>query len=219
MWTRAELKENAKNVLRKYYWPSLGTLVIMFFISGAAGILNFIPVLGSIAMLFISLPLTVGMYSYFLNARKDKADIADIFNMFKGGKLFKVTGALLWVALFDFLWSLLFVIPGIIKAIAYSMVPFILADNPDIGYKRAIKLSIAMTNGQKADMFVLYLSFIGWFLLGALACGIGTVFVYPYFYATLAELYTKLKEKALNEGLCTYQELNAITPAAAEPAN
>lgn len=109
--------------------------------------------------------------------------------------------------IFTFLWSLLFIIPGIIKAYSYSMVPFILADNPNIGSERAIELSMQMTQGEKFDMFVLGLSFLGWYILGVIACFVGVIFVHPYVQATKAELYRVLREKALSNRYCTYEEL------------
>lgn len=98
-----------------------------------------------------------------------------------------------------------------IKSISYSMTPFILTDNPHIGYARALRLSIEMTHGQKWHIFVLNLSFIGWSLLSALTLFVGVVFLMPYIYATHAELYVKLRENAINDGLCHPAELNLFT--------
>lgn len=106
-----------------------------------------------------------------------------------------------------FLWSLLLIIPGIIKAYAYRMVPYILADNPNIGVNEAITLSNEMTRGHKFDMFVLDLSFIGWYILGSIALGIGVLFVMPYENATNAELYLVLRKEALRNGWCRYEDL------------
>jgi uncharacterized membrane protein len=87
------------------------------------------------------------------------------------------------------------------------MVPYILADNPNIGVEKAISLSTEMTMGHKLDMFVLDLSFLGWYLLGTLAFGIGIFFVMPYDNATKAELYLSLRENALRNNLCSYNDL------------
>jgi len=93
------------------------------------------------------------------------------------------------------------------------MVPYILADNPNIGVMKAITLSNEMTNGHKFDMFVLDLSFIGWYFLGALALGIGVLFVMPYENATNAELYLVLRKEALKNNLCTAEDLLLTQPA------
>jgi uncharacterized membrane protein len=88
------------------------------------------------------------------------------------------------------------------------MVPYILADNPNIGYARAIELSNQMTKGNKFRIWVLDLSFIGWYILGLLAFVIGIIFVIPYVNSTNAELYIELRKNAFRNGLCTYKELN-----------
>lgn len=87
------------------------------------------------------------------------------------------------------------------------MFPYILAENPNIGVKRAIELSNKMTDGHKFEMFILDLSFIGWCLLGVLACGIGIIFVFPYQNATNAKLYLVLRNNALSRYWCDYSEL------------
>lgn len=104
-------------------------------------------------------------------------------------------------------------IPAFIKTIAYGMTPFILGDNPSIGYRRALRLSMDMTKGQKGHIFLLLLSFIGWWLLGAICCGVGILFVVPYFQATLSELYAQLRDEALAGGLCGYGELGFGEPS------
>jgi uncharacterized membrane protein len=114
---------------------------------------------------------------------------------------------MLWRAVVNFLWFLLLIIPGIVKLYAFRMVPFILADNPNIGYKRALNLSEQMTGGHKFNMFVLDLSFIGWFLLGLLAFFIGVFFVLPYYNAAQAELYLTLRKSVIERGLCSHDEL------------
>ena len=95
--------------------------------------------------------------------------------------------------LYIFLWSLLFIIPGIVKSYEYRFIPYILAENPNISVDEAFKLSKSMTDNQKGDIFILDLSFFGWYLLGMLTI-IGTVFVTPYHEATNAQLYFKIKE-------------------------
>lgn len=114
---------------------------------------------------------------------------------------------MLWRAFLNFLWYLLLIIPGIVKSYAYRMVPYILADNPNIGYERAVELSMKMTDGHKFNIWVLDLSFIGWYLLGILALFIGILFVMPYVNATNAELYLVLRQNALDNRICSYEEL------------
>ncbi|MCD8398910.1 MAG: DUF975 family protein [Lachnospiraceae bacterium] len=98
--------------------------------------------------------------------------------------------------LFLFLWSLLFVIPGIVKSYEYCMIPYLLADYPDLPPEEAFQISKDMMDGNKWDTFILDLSFIGWELLDSVTLGIaGVLFVNPYQYATKAELYLALKDQ------------------------
>ena len=109
--------------------------------------------------------------------------------------------------LYIFLWALLFIIPGIVKSYEYYMVPYILAENPNISSARAFELSRIMTNGEKWNIFVLELSFMGWQILGMLACCIGTYFVLPYMDSTFAELYEAMRAKVFDMGVTGEDEL------------
>lgn len=105
------------------------------------------------------------------------------------------------------LLSFVLSLPAIIMSYAYRLTPWILADNPLIGTGRAIRLSAAMTRGHKWRIFILDLSFIGWFLLGILTCGIGILFLNPYVNATFAELYARLRQIAVGAQMTTMEEL------------
>ncbi|MHA7966899.1 DUF975 family protein [Paenibacillus sp. CAU 1782] len=178
------------------------------------GITIFIVVIGfSIAFrIFLGAPLEVGTFRFFKRSSEDIINLSDMGFSFVPGRYFTIVKAMFWRGLLTFLWTLLFIIPGIIKSYAYSMVPFILADNPNIGYRRAVELSNEMTRGHKFRMFVLSLSFIGWILLGILAFGIGVLFVLPYINATNAQLYLVLRQNAVEKGLTTRGELNLDYP-------
>lgn len=90
------------------------------------------------------------------------------------------------------LWSLLFVIPGIIKSYAYAMTPFIMAENPDMSANDAITLSVQLMDGHKGDLFLLDLTFIGWSLLAAMTLNLGYLAVNPYKNAAYAAFYKDL---------------------------
>ncbi|HHX60541.1 MAG TPA: DUF975 family protein [Epulopiscium sp.] len=115
-----------------------------------------------------------------------------------------------WKIIATTFFTLLFGIPAAIKKYAYIIVPYLLADNPNIGSNRALQLSNQMTQGHKFRIYILQLSFIGWYLLGMLGCIVGIIFVVPYERATEAELYLVLRQEAIEKGLCDYQELNLI---------
>lgn len=234
MWTRAELKERAKAVLKTNYWKAFIVALVMVCLgcdsSGSnSGIkegqncyhhmeldqLGFILItVGSIATIimliawFVGHIIEVGGKKFFIKAAEGETNMGYLGYGFKSNSYWDIFKTMFFCRLIIFLWTLLLIIPGIVKGYAYRMVPYILADNPNIGTKRAMELSDEMTRGQKWDIFVLDLSFIGWYILGAIALGIGTLFVRPYDYATNAELYLVLREDALQGGLCSYEELN-----------
>lgn len=112
----------------------------------------------------------------------------------------------------------------IIASLRYTFIPWILADNPEIGYRRAMELSKQMTYGQKGHIFGLYWSFFPWYLavLGAafLTCGFGAVsivFLVPYLQATQAELYAQCRHNAIQSGLCSFEELGFLPQSAPQP--
>jgi hypothetical protein len=160
--------------------------------------------------IFLCYPLEVGGRRYFVRAAQNENNLNDIEYGFRKTKYIAIIKAMLWKDFLNFLWFLLLLIPGIVKSYAYRMVPYILADNANIGYKRALELSNRMTAGQKFRMWVLDLSFIGWYLLGTIALFVGVLFVMPYENATKAELYLVLRQNALDQGECSYEELELI---------
>ena len=93
------------------------------------------------------------------------------------------------------LWTFLFIIPGIVKAFAYALTPFLLVDCPELSALQCIKLSNQMMKGHKFDLFYLYLSFIGWMLLSILTLGIGLLWLVPYMQTSMASFYLDVKEQ------------------------
>ena len=94
--------------------------------------------------------------------------------------------------LFTVLWSLLFIIPGIVKGLSYAMTPFILEEHPEMTASEAIKASMRLMDGHKMDLFILGLTFIGWQILACLTMGIGFLFLNPYMNATYAAFYRSI---------------------------
>jgi len=166
VWTRSELKENAKGKLKGFYWQAFLVSFILVITGGSHNRLD----LGSSGS---STGTTSGGSEFAL-------EIA----------LFAVVGFLIFLALRIFLGYILEV--GGRK----YFIQYILAEDPGLDHNRALNLSREMTAGQKLDIFILDLSFLGWFFLGALFFGIGILFVQPYYDATNAELYQKVKARA-----------------------
>lgn len=158
---------------------------------------------------FVTYPVTVGMYRYFMKHRNmnQTSRFSDLFSVFRKNQYMKVVKVMFWYYIRLILWTLLFIIPGLIKAYEYFFVPYILAENPDIGMERAFEISKNMSDGHKWDIFVVGLSFLGWTILGALCCFVGVYFVYPYMQATYAEMYAERRNYALLNGMATEQEL------------
>ncbi|OMF23268.1 hypothetical protein BK133_24630 [Paenibacillus sp. FSL H8-0548] len=183
-------------------WGALGPFL-------AIGIIIFLVVflLALAFRVLLCFPLEVGSMRYFKQAAEQEVNLNHLGYAFNKHRYLDIVKSMLWRAFLNFLWFLLLIIPGIVKSYAYSMVPFILADNPNIGYRRAVDLSKQMTRGHKARIFVLDLSFLGWILLGLLVFFVGVLFVMPYINATKAELYLTLRQLALKEGLTTEEEL------------
>lgn len=161
---------------------------------------------------FIAGPVTVGKNRYFMEHRAFDSKFERLFWSFRSGRYMNIVKIMFLREIKIFLWSLLFVIPGIIKAYEYSMVPYILSENPQISSERAFELSRQMTKGEKWKIFVLDLSFIGWRIVGMLCCCVGEIFLMPYYEATFAELYQVMREKAHGLGFSDYSELHGFFP-------
>ena len=149
-------------------------------------------IIGGLLHLLVFNPLEVGCRGFFTRNSEQPAELSELRAGFQ--PYLRTVGALFLRDLFVCLWSLLFIVPGIIKLYSYRMVPYILADDPSISGMDAITLSRQMMDGHKWNTFVLDLSFIGWDLLSVLTAGLlGLFYVNPYKYATGAELYQTLK--------------------------
>lgn len=141
---------------------------------------------------FIVNPLEVGCRRFFIRNLNEPAQIGNIGYGFDNNYR-NVAKTMFFRDLFTVLWSLLFVIPGIVKAYEYMMIPYLLADNPQMTKEQAFAESKRMMQGQKWKAFVLDLSFIGWYILSGLTLGILAIFyVSPYVNATHAALYEAL---------------------------
>jgi uncharacterized membrane protein len=194
--SRKELKAKAKEQIK----GNIGILfVIMLIVAAVSGIANVIPGIGSIAAAIVLIPaFSIALVIIFLKlADGVKPEISELFQHFnKFWAAFKVT---FLTGLFTWLWSLLLVIPGIIKALSYSMSMYILAENPDMPALEAIDRSKKMMNGHKMELFVLGLSFIGWYLLSTITFGIALIYAVPFMNATMANFYNSIKGEPVVE--------------------
>ena len=145
--------------------------------------------------IFVLNPIEYGTQKFLRKAQNGNESLGTVFNGFKDGYR-NIVKVMFFRDLFIFLWSLLFIIPGIVKSYEYRMVPFILSENPGMSKDEALKASSRMMYGQKWKTFVLDLSFIGWNLLSLLTLGmLGIFYVAPYAHSTNAALYETLKSE------------------------
>lgn len=158
---------------------------------------------------FANEPITVGLKKSYLELMNGTMNLDNICNGFtKNYKNVVKASAIKWA--YILIGTLCFYIPGIVFYYRYMMVPYILAENPDIDPARALSISRMMMKGNKLKAFILQLSFIGWWLLGCLACGFGTLFVMPYYLMTETELYCELRNQAVASGYVLEAELSGI---------
>ena len=234
MKTRQEIKAIGKARFKSNYWNCVLALLLVTAVLGALSwfsggeevrqISNGDPGRYNVTVrydavrlisLLISGPLTIGLNSFFVkNARGADGELTVTSPFREAFQNYpRKLGGSLWMALFIFLWSLLLLIPGLIKTISYSMTQYILADCPEVRAKDALKLSMRMMNGHKWEFFVLLLSFIGWGLLTILTFGILEVFyVGPYRNSSFAVYYLEIKREALRTGAVTREQLDGLQP-------
>ena len=165
----------------------LGALVL----SGASLVFA---VIGFVVNLFVGNAAKVGLCNYFIKNTDSAPAFADAFSGFKV-KYGRNIGTILLMSIKIVLWTILLIVPGIIKSFEYAMIPYILADDAEISSKDAFAKSKQMMAGNKWRLFKLSFSFIGWVLLCFLTFGIGVFFLNPYIEAAFAEFYTELKNK------------------------
>ena len=159
----------------------------------------------------VTSPLTIGAQRYMMESRAGYPPIDSVFSPFRDKAQYLNVAKNMFLMILEIIgFSLLFIIPGIVRRYQLFYVPYLLAENPYMSYQRAKELSKAMSDGEKMEIFVLELSFIGWYLLGYLTCGIGLYFLMPYVYATMAELYAASRAKAFALGLTGEEELSGF---------
>jgi uncharacterized membrane protein len=181
------------------------------FLTGLFAIIMFILLLVFLYSILVAPVIKMGAAGWFSRSlRQESPNISMMFSAFKfWGSAVCLS---LLKSVYIFLWSLLLIVPGIIKGIAYSMTDYIKMDNPNLSASRVIEMSKIMTDGRKADLFYLRLSFIGWQLLSGLTCGIlGIVYVNPYFYSAMAQAYEVLKAEAIDSGKLMAEEFVQLT--------
>ncbi len=190
--TFAELKTCARTGPKGNYWTFLGGWILWAILSGCV---NLIPFLGIVAAIAFTCLQNYGFANMALRAADHRQlSVGDAFIGFNQfGRAF---GCLFMMGLFTFLWSLLLVIPGIIKAFSYMLAPYLVIENPQMAVMEAIDESRRLMDGNKWRAFGLGLSFIGWWLLAILTFGLLLFWLIPYQSITMGAFYRAvLREK------------------------
>lgn len=166
-----------------------------------AGVATVVILIVLVAKVFVGNLLKMGGYRFFILNQTAQPGIGTLLDGFRSGHYVNIVLTMFLRDLFTTLWSLLLVVPGIVKHYEYLMVPYIIAENPAMDYKEAFQISKQMMDGEKMEAFIMDLSFLGWYLLSAVTCGLLAIFyVNPYVQASFAEMYTFNKQKAYQEG-------------------
>ncbi|TFE23999.1 DUF975 family protein [Cohnella luojiensis] len=192
MPTNAELRAMARGSLSGNWTSAVLHMLLYCVIQGVIQyFIEEMPFVGWVGNLLVSGALTFGLVSfYLLISRGEKPETSVLFS---GFNRFVNTFLLsLLMSIFTILWTLLLIVPGIIAALRYSQAYYILRDNPEIGAMEAIRRSKALMDGQKGKLFMLTLSFIGWFLLTILTLGIGILWLAPYVYTAFGHFHNSL---------------------------
>lgn len=231
MWNRAELKMRGNMAFKKNYVSAVvvallmgifgtvsgessarrvsensdiysGNLFNVGMITGLlAGIATVVILIVLVAKVFVGNLLKMGGYRFFILNQTAQPGIGTLLDGFRSGHYVNIVLTMFLRDLFTALWSLLLVVPGIVKHYEYLMVPYFIAENPAMDYKEAFQISKQMMDGEKMEAFIMDLSFLGWYLLSAVTCGLLAIFyVNPYVQASFAEMYTFNKQKAYQEG-------------------
>ena len=222
MWTRKELKQYARQRLFGNYSKCLGVSLILFALHMVSVIVVMLSVTlplekalvyqseaidvvakfllyVAMASVFTSLwnililqPMDVCTCHFFACNARTEAGVSELIHTVKETGYWKLVATRILKEALIFLWSLLFVVPGIIKRYEYRMVPYLLTDYPEMNIGEVFQMSKRMMEGQKWNAFLLDFSFIGWYLLSGIIGLVGICYVDPYVRATDAELYLSL---------------------------
>ena len=186
----SELRAQAREALRGK-WPMAAVAALIY--SAIAGGLSSIPFIGWIGSLLVGLPVAYGFAVLMLGVFRGAEEV-DLGVLFAGFQEYsRILSTKLLQAVYTFLWSLLLLIPGIIKYYSYGMTDYILKDEPELCNNAAIEGSMAMMEGNKMKLFLLDLSFIGWAILCLFTFGLGFFVLQPYMQVARAAFYEDLK--------------------------
>lgn len=202
-----------RNEARRHLDGSWGTFVLMTFLYTiisaicelpsqvaellSAGGFGSAPLIATLSLISFGLVLCLMpmgwsyTVSFLKHSRGDEAELSDLFSGYKDFS--RVLGTVFLQGLYTFLWTLLLIVPGIIKSLSYALTPYILHDHPELQYNSAIERSMKMMDGNKLRLFLLLLSFIGWAILALFTLGLAFFWLFPYISASVTAFYEDVR--------------------------
>ena len=191
MKTNKELRAQALASLKGNWGPAVLLSLILLAISGVS---SFVPGISLLVSFLVTLPLSVGVYEAFRRlVLGEKVQLIDYsFNL--GFNNWKHNAPVMGLmTIYTILWSLLLIVPGIIKSLSYALTPYIVAEQPELSANESIELSMKMMDGHKMDLFLIILGFLGLAVLCIFTLCIGYLWLAPYMYAKMAAFYEDVK--------------------------
>lgn len=155
----------------------------------------------NVLITIVLIPLNIGVAQNVLawSRGEDVNKWKVLFGGFNSAKIFfKQVGVVVLNTILCALWAILLIVPGIIKGLAYSMYPYVLRDEPDLSVWQTLKKSEAIMKGYKGKLFLMYLSFVGWFILGAFTFGILYIWLTPYVMTSTVRFYDDVRRAYYN---------------------
>ncbi|MDO4943344.1 MAG: DUF975 family protein [Lachnospiraceae bacterium] len=198
-YNQSTVQDTLKDTVQNSFFEKLSPIPLLRLLTKTAfGIIFLIiALIGLLLEIFVFNVLEFGGSRFFLQNAERPAELKEMLYGFDGSRYMNIVKICFFRKLYLFLWTLLLIVPGIIKNYEYYMIPYLLAENPDMTKEEAFAKSREMMDGNKWDTFVLGLSFILWEILSSITFGIvGILFVNPYEKATDAELYRRLKQNS-----------------------
>ena len=212
MKTNSELRQESLDFMKGNWTPAVGVtrvyLLVVYagtFVAALVGKGVGEPVGGAVqeilsllVAILVIYPMTFSLVKLFLGfvRGEQQLHVGGVFDAFNSPYYGKSIGLYLLTVIFTFLWTLLLIVPGIIKSLSYALAPYILAENPELTANEAINRSMEMMNGHKMDLFLMVLGYTGFALLSLLALGIPLLWIYPYYQAVFAKFYEEVKAAA-----------------------
>lgn len=201
MKTNPELRNEAKAFMAGNWKSAVIITLVNFLIITAFELLNIgdsivTKILYFVSLIAVLLPLNYGYLMTFLRfSRGENLAVENLFAMFKGDYYKKSVVLGLLVGIYTLLWTLLLIVPGLIKSLSYALAPYIMIDNPELSAEEAICKSMKMMEGHKMDLFLIQLGFAGLGLLSMLLLGIPLLWLMPYYQVVYAKFYEEIKNE------------------------